>query len=87
MQCLGTFSQTKHGYINAQNYRLWKSENPHAYLETGLHPQKIGLWCTVSRARVVGTFFFKMKINAERYQKIVEFFVVSLEPHERNYWF
>ncbi len=29
-------------YANIQNYRLWGSENHHAYMETSLHPQKLG---------------------------------------------
>ncbi len=28
-------------YINAQNSHLWGSENPHAYVETDLHPQNL----------------------------------------------
>ncbi len=29
--------------MNSQNYRLWVSENPEAFVETGIHPQKIGV--------------------------------------------
>jgi hypothetical protein len=28
------------GYVNSQNYRTWRTENPHNYTETPLHPQK-----------------------------------------------
>jgi hypothetical protein len=28
------------GYVNGQNYRTWRTENPHNYTETALHPQK-----------------------------------------------
>ena len=28
------------GYVNSQNYRTWRTENPHNYTETALHPQK-----------------------------------------------
>ncbi len=28
------------GYINSQNYRLWCCENPHAFVESVLHPLK-----------------------------------------------
>ncbi len=30
------------GYINTQNYRVWRSENPHVF-QTSLHPQKLAL--------------------------------------------
>jgi hypothetical protein len=26
------------GYVNSQNYRTWRTENPHNYTETPLHP-------------------------------------------------
>ncbi len=52
-------------YINSQNYRLWASENSNAFVENRLHPQKVGMWCAVSRKRVVGPFFFREKINAD----------------------
>jgi hypothetical protein len=28
------------GYLNSQNFRIWTTDNPHAYLEAPLHPQK-----------------------------------------------
>jgi len=37
------------GYVNIQNYQTWRTENPHNYTETALHPQKLGVWCAVSR--------------------------------------
>ncbi len=75
------------GYVNAQNFRIWSSENPHAFVERGLHPQKVGVWCAVSRRRVVGPFFFYDTITAARYQVIVRDFIASLEIDERDSWF
>ncbi len=51
------------GYINSQNYRIWSSENPYMFCETGLHPLKIGTWCTVSRCRIVSQIFFESIIK------------------------
>ena len=31
------------GYVNKQNCRIWSGENPQAFVETPLHPQKITL--------------------------------------------
>ncbi|RZB40368.1 hypothetical protein BDFB_006777 [Asbolus verrucosus] len=30
-------------YVNSQNMRTWKTDNLHVYIETPLHPLKIGL--------------------------------------------
>ncbi len=51
-------------------------------METGLysHLQKIGIWCTVSHVRVAEPSFFTKTISAERYQRITELLLVSLEP-------
>jgi hypothetical protein len=27
------------GYVNSQNFRIWSTDNPHAYLEAPLHSQ------------------------------------------------
>lgn len=48
----------KTGYINSQNMRIWSSENPHAILETPLHPEKVGVWAAISARRIIGPIFF-----------------------------
>ncbi len=47
------------GYVNAQNYRVWSSINPHQYVETTIHPQKLGVRCAFSRKRLVGPIFLR----------------------------
>jgi len=64
------------GYVNTQNYRKWITENPHNYTETPLHPQKIGMWCAISRRRIIGTLFFETSINAEAYEELIQQFIV-----------
>jgi hypothetical protein len=44
----------------AQNYRIWNSENPHAFVETRLHPIKVGIWIATSRRRLI-VFIVKIK--------------------------
>jgi hypothetical protein len=44
----------------AQNYRIWSSENPHAFVETRLHPIKVGIWIATSRRRLI-VFIVKIK--------------------------
>lgn len=74
------------GYVNSQNYRIWSAENPHEFHEQPLHSQKIGVWCDVSRRRIVGPIFFSETITAERYQEIIMQFVAMLHVDERYCW-
>lgn len=77
----------KTGYINANNYRFWCSENPHIYRETSLHPEKIGVWCALSRKRIIGPIFFTSTVNTEVYKDIITQFISQLEVEERRCWF
>ena len=75
------------GYVNSQYYRTWRTENPRNYSGTPLHPQKIGVWCAISRRRVIGPLFFETSINAEAYQELIQQFIALLQVDERNCWF
>ena len=57
------------GYTNTQNSRTWATENPHETFEKPLHDQKIGVWCAVSRSRMIGPIFFHSTVNSDRYIK------------------
>lgn len=71
------------GYVNSQNYRFWTSENPHNFIETPLHSQKVGVWLAVSRRRIYGPVFFHDTINGERYKRIMlEPFINQLDDEE-----
>jgi hypothetical protein len=74
------------GYINSQTYGTWRTENPHNYPENPLHPQKIGVWCAISRHRIIGPLFFETSINAEAYQELIQQFIALLQVDERNCW-
>ena len=50
------------GYINNQNSRVWASKNPHMIHEEPLHSEKIGVWCAISRRRIIGPIFFNTTI-------------------------
>jgi hypothetical protein len=45
-------------YVNSQNTCLWSSENPHVFKEMAFHDQKVGVWCAISRMRIIGPIFF-----------------------------
>lgn len=77
------------GNSNKQNSRVWAIENPHAYEESFLHVQKIGVWCAMSRKRIIGPVFFENTITADRYRTdILEPFIAQLTDDEIDYaWF
>lgn len=75
------------GYVNSQNYRWWSSVNPYGHIEAPLHSEKIGVWCALSRKRLVGPIFFTTTITAEVYQGILTDFIALLERDERYCWF
>jgi len=74
------------GYVNIQNYQTWRTENPHNYTETALHPQKLGVWCAVSRLWIIVPLFFETTINAETYQELIQQFIALLQMDGRNCW-
>jgi hypothetical protein len=47
-------------FDEAQNYRIWTSENTHAFVETQLHALKVGVWIAASRRRLIA-FIVKIK--------------------------
>lgn len=75
------------GYVNSQNTRIWSTENPHVLHENPLHCLKIGVWCAVSRRRIVGPIFFETTVNSGVYKDIITQFISLLETDERNCWF
>jgi hypothetical protein len=75
------------GYVNSPNCRTWRTENPHNYTETPLHPQKIGVWCAISRRRIIGPLFFDSYVNAEAHKELIHQFIALLQVDEGNCWF
>ena len=75
------------GYVNNQNFRMWCSENPHCYKEAPLHSQKIGVWCAVSRKKIIGPIFFDGRLNSEAYLNIIMEFIGQLELDDSRCWF
>jgi hypothetical protein len=45
------------GCVKSQNTRVWSKGSPLAEHETPPHSVKIGVWCAVSRHRILGPFF------------------------------
>ena len=73
------------GYINSQNNRYWSTDNPHQLHEVPLHDQKVGVWCAISRTRLIGPIFFDDTVNSQRYiNNILNPFFNQLTDYEKE---
>lgn len=81
------FLVVKSDFINSQTYKVWSTKNLQAYRKRRLHHTKIGVWCAISRKRIVGPIFFYGIINSEVYCFIIQQFVALLLPKEHYCWF
>lgn len=75
------------GYVNSQNYRTWGTENPYQFVETSLHPIKVGIWVAMSRRRIIGPIFFNENVTAERYRGILSQFIDEIHDDELQHGF
>ncbi len=75
------------GYINAQNFRTWSATNLYQFTESPLHPQKISVFCAMSRKEIVGPFFFTTTLNLDRYVDSMLNFISQLGRHEGKCFF
>ena len=72
-------------YVSSQNTRYWSSENPHVIHKTPSHDLKIGVWCAVSRTKIVGPIFFESTLNTDVH--ILEQFNDQLTPQDKMQFF
>ncbi|GFW93726.1 transposable element Tc3 transposase [Trichonephila clavipes] len=83
------------GYVNKQNCRIWSEANPHVYVETPLHPEKLTVWCALWAGGIIGPYFFKndeghnVTVNGDRYRAMItNFFIPELNNHDvQELWF
>src|SRR6185437_9724828 len=72
------------GYVNSQNNRYWSNENPHQLHEVPLHDAKVGVWCAISRTRLIGPIFFDDTVTSRRYiDNILNPFFEQLTEEEK----
>jgi len=55
---------------------------PNATHEEPLHSEKIGVWCGMSRWRIIGPIFFGATITTAAYMEIFNAFVNQLDDEE-----
>lgn len=64
------------GYVNKQNCRIWSDENPQAYVETPLHPEKLTVWCALCATGIIGPYIFKNDAG-DRYRAMISDYLVN----------
>ena len=82
------------GYVSKQICRIWRTENPRAYIEKPTHPKRVTIWC-VFWARGIGPFFFQneqeeaVTVNDDRYRAMLnEFLFTKIEEEDiGSIWF
>ena len=69
------------GYVNTQNCRIWKENNPRVIIQSPIHPRKVTVWCGLWFGGIIGPFFFEdengsaITVNSQRYQDMIQNFV------------
>lgn len=59
---------TSNGIVSSQNCRWWADENPHFIVANkDQYRFKVNVWCGIWNHQVIGPYFFRENLNAERY--------------------
>ena len=63
------------GKVNKHNTCIWGTEHPHSMLEHVQDSPKVNVFCTISKRRVYGPFFFKgTTVNSKAYLDMLAYF-------------
>lgn len=59
---------TSNGTVSSQNCRWWSDSNPNFTIKTrDQYSFKTNVWCGIYKSKIVGPFFFREPLNAQRY--------------------
>ena len=64
-------------HVSKQNYCIWGTENPHAYIEKPTHSKRVTVWCGFWSRGIIGISFFENKqkdavtVNGNRYRTML----------------
>ncbi len=62
--------------VNKQNCQYYGTNNPHLIHKKPLHAKCVTVWCGVVEWGIVSPYFFHKTINAERYTKLLDEFLM-----------
>ena len=71
------------GYVYKQNYCIWVTKNPYAYIEKPIHPKQVTVWCGFWFRGSIGPFFFEneqgeaVTVNGNRYRAMLNEFLFT----------
>ena len=67
------------GKVNKHNTCIWGTEHPHSMLEHVQDSPKVNVFCTISKKRVYGFFFFEeTTVNIEAYLDMLQNWLMEL---------
>ena len=64
------------GYVNKQNCRIWRTENPDAYIENPTHLKRVTVYGRFCSRGIIGQLFFETEqgeavtVNGDRYRSM-----------------
>ena len=65
------------GLVNKHNIRYWFETNPHVTIENVMSSPKLNIWCTISKNKLLGSYFFEDDtVNGENY--LLMFFIPEI---------
>ena len=63
------------GYVNRHNCHYWSAHGPEVTMEKLQSRPKVTVWCGMTATRIIGPYFPRDTMNAERYLQIMEDYV------------
>jgi len=55
------------GSVNNYNFRIWSESNRNHVVEKQFNPAKVLVWCSISKNKIIGPYFFNSNVNGENY--------------------
>lgn len=69
------------GSVNRHNCRYWSDANPHWTIGRPLYSPRVTVWAAISRAGVIGPFFFNGNVNGTNYLNMLQNYLLPELQH------